>query len=67
MTVRELIRELSQLDPDLPVVVDGYEEGYNDPSVCRVHMSERDDQRPGYAGTYGYGKVTAIVVSRSPK
>jgi hypothetical protein len=30
MTVKELIEQLQQLDPDLHVFVSGYEGGYND-------------------------------------
>lgn len=33
MTIAELIQTLSQYDPDLPVVVKGYEGGYNDISL----------------------------------
>jgi len=30
MTVKELIKHLSELDPELPVFTYGYEGGYND-------------------------------------
>lgn len=33
MTVKELIEKLGEYDPDMMVVVDGYEEGYDDPRV----------------------------------
>lgn len=33
MTVKELIEKLGEYDPDMIVVVDGYEEGYDNPSV----------------------------------
>jgi len=35
MTIAELIQTLSQYDPDLPVVVKGYEGGFNDVSVTQ--------------------------------
>lgn len=33
MTIAELIQKLSQYDPNLPIVVKGYEGGYNDVSI----------------------------------
>lgn len=38
MTVRELIEQLSKFEPDMKVVVDGYEEGYDDPVVCTAEI-----------------------------
>ena len=36
MTVKELIEQLQQLDPELHVFVDGYEGGYEDVSISEV-------------------------------
>ena len=36
MTVKELIEQLQQLDPELHVFVDGYEGGYDDVAVSEV-------------------------------
>jgi hypothetical protein len=36
MTVAELIKALSQFDPDLKVVVDGYEGGFDDPRISET-------------------------------
>lgn len=33
MTVKELIEKLGEYDPDTVVVVNGYEEGYDNPDV----------------------------------
>ena len=33
MTVRDLIRQLTELDPDLRVFTQGYESGYDDPRI----------------------------------
>lgn len=35
MTIRELIDALSQFDPETPVVISGYEGGYNDVSIVK--------------------------------
>ena len=36
MTVKELIEQLQQLDPELHVFVDGYEGGYEDVVISEV-------------------------------
>lgn len=36
MTVAELIKALSQFDPDLKVVVDGYEGGFDEPRISET-------------------------------
>jgi hypothetical protein len=36
MTVKELIEQLQQLDPELHVFVDGYEGGYDDVTISEV-------------------------------
>lgn len=33
MSIAELIQKLSQYDPNLPIVIKGYEGGYNDVSI----------------------------------
>lgn len=38
MTIKELIQKLGEYDPDTVVVVDGYEEGYDDPSVFTTEI-----------------------------
>lgn len=42
MTVKELIEQLQQLDPDIHVMTSGYEGGYQDiqtPEVCDVALN----------------------------
>ena len=63
-TVRSMIENLQQFDPETLVVVDGYEDGYDVPHVYAVNVSKRDDERPYYSGAYGDGKFPAVVVSR---
>jgi hypothetical protein len=36
MTIKELIEQLQQLDPELHVFVDGYEGGYDDIAISEV-------------------------------
>ena len=38
MTVRELIEKLQTFEPDMDVVVDGYEEGCDDPIVTTISL-----------------------------
>lgn len=38
MTVRELIEKLQAFDPNMDVVVDGYEEGCDDPIVTTIKL-----------------------------
>ena len=69
MTVAELIALLKRQDPGLPVVVAGYEEGYNDlSSVAHVHMAPESDTR-WYCGAHRETEpedektVTALLLS----
>lgn len=38
MNVRELIEALSQFDPEMRVMVDGYDEGYHDVKPNNLHI-----------------------------
>jgi hypothetical protein len=40
MTVKELIEQLQQLDPDLHVFTEGYEGGYNDIVILEDNILE---------------------------
>ena len=40
MTVKELIEQLQQLDPDLRVFTEGYEGGYNDAVIVPSNVME---------------------------
>ena len=69
MTVAELMERLKAFDPGLPVVVAGYEEGYNDlSSVAPVRMLPEADTR-WYCGAHGDADsndekaVTALLLS----
>ena len=69
MTVAELMERLKAFDPDLPVVVAGYEEGYNDlSSVAPVRMLPEADTR-WYCGAHqdvdpeDEKAVTALLLS----
>ena len=39
-TVGELMQLLSQLDPQMPLLVDGYEGGFTEPVLSRVEVQE---------------------------
>lgn len=73
MTVAELIERLKKSDPRMRVLVDGYEDGYDDPSI--VLRKVVDKQGPGdktswWSGRYGdadYSEgipFTALVIGR---
>jgi hypothetical protein len=71
MTVAELMAHLKDLPPDMPVVVDGYEFGYDDPHVyaMRVAFNVRCNDGGGF-GDHNLsppddlaGQV-AVVISR---
>lgn len=77
MTVRELIQKLGEYDPDAVVVVDGYEEGYDDPSVFVTDIVLDTNWREGkkhtpWSGRHEYFSeiegngpaVKAVVVGR---
>lgn len=51
MTVKELIEQLQQLDPDLHVFTQGYEGGYND-----VHLGEEIEIALDVHEEWYYGK-----------
>lgn len=51
MTVKELIEQLQQLDPELHVFVDGYEGGYDD-----IVISEIKDIALNTHDEWWYGK-----------
>lgn len=55
MTVNDLIQLLSDHPPDLRVVVDGYEEGYDDlsPEQLRLVKISLNTGRHEYVGTHG--------------
>jgi hypothetical protein len=75
MTVKELIEKLGNYDPDMIVVVDGYEEGYDNPSVFTTDIvldtnwdgsgkSTSWAGRHEYASEEGSNVVKAVVVGR---
>jgi len=58
MTVVELIERLRELPQDMPVVVKGYEGGYDDPNIVRTGMTPdrnwQDGKKPNcYFGRHG--------------
>lgn len=52
MTVRQLIEELGRLDPDLPVVVRGYEGGCDDVDGVEVTAHFRNVNIEWFYGTH---------------
>ena len=58
MTVAELINVLRRYDPDLPVLVDGYEGGYEDllEGLIRVQSVVLDVLKEGHEAFHYLGK-----------
>jgi hypothetical protein len=52
MTIRELIESLSKFDPDTPVVVRGYEGGYNDIMEIEETSMQLNVNRVWYYGAH---------------
>ena len=53
MTIKELIEALSKFDPDTPVVVGGYEGGYNDLTIVKVESIQTNVNTQHYYGAHG--------------
>jgi hypothetical protein len=71
ITVGELIAQLRQLDPSLPVLVDGYEEGMETPEPPEVGWFAPSRHRPSwYEGDFESaseseaGAFRAVLLSR---
>lgn len=53
ITVKDLKKLLKKYPEDLQVVVSGYEEGYDDPSILiGSRLTEINPDRPSYRGKY---------------
>ncbi len=64
MTITELIETLFQLDPATPVVVRGYEGGYNDVSIVNPLTLQLNVNDRHYYGAHGC--VKGLVVPDKP-
>jgi hypothetical protein len=65
MNVRELITALESLNPDMLVLVDGYEGGYQAPEVQRHSVAQ--DRWPNYCGPWSDAEhgEEAVIISRN--
>ena len=67
MKIRELIKELEQLDQDLEVFVDGYEADYDTPSISGVYEFEVNVNDEWYYGKHKRktgGGTFGIILTR---
>lgn len=53
MTIKELIEALSKFDLDTPVVVRGYEGGYNDVTIVKAESIQLNVNKQHYYGAHG--------------
>ena len=52
MTIAELIQKLSEYDPNLPVVIKGYEGGYNDLTITEEICLELNVNTKNWYGAH---------------
>ncbi len=65
MTIKELIETLSKFDPDTPVVIRGYEDGYNDVSIVRPKTMQLNvNEKHHYYGAHDC--VKGLIVPDKP-
>jgi hypothetical protein len=71
LTVGELMLLLAEHPVEMPVLVDGYEGGYDRPHVHRRRVCKPEEYRPAWIGEYaralesdGDGPFDALVLSR---
>ena len=68
MTVKELIAQLSGLPGDSRVLVQGYEDGYDDISDIRSLLVQKQDDPAWYYGKYnssvGRGEQSILLFGR---
>lgn len=60
MTIQELIETLAQFDPQTPVVVSGYEGGYNDISIVKPLNIQLNVNDKHYYGAHHCVKGTLV-------
>lgn len=58
MTIKELIQQLQQLDPDLHVFVHGYEGGYDDVTISEEKEIALNVNEEWYYGSHEDAKDT---------
>jgi hypothetical protein len=65
MTIKELVETLSKFDSDTPVVIRGYEDGYNDVSIVRLQTMQLNvNERHHYYGAHDC--VEGLIVPGKP-
>lgn len=64
MNIQELIETLSQYDPNTPVVISGYEGGYNDVSIIEQKTMQLNVNNKYYYGAHDC--VKGLIVPNKP-
>ena len=67
MTVDELIRVLAKYPPDLRVVVNGYEDGYDDLTTERISLKKIALETGKHRWEGRHGDVDGLASSRNKK
>jgi hypothetical protein len=63
MKVHELIEQLSKLDPELPVVTDGYEQDFNEVDTFTVISVVPATEKVWWGGDYKVADDWTVAVS----
>lgn len=66
MTVKKLIEKLQQFPANCPVVLDGYEDGYNEATDIRTKTVARQNAPDWFDGEYDdaeEGDATVLITS----
>jgi hypothetical protein len=65
MTIKELVEALSKFDSDTPVVIRGYEAGYNDVSIVELYTMQLNvNEKHHYYGAHDC--VKGLIVPDKP-
>jgi hypothetical protein len=54
MKIKELIEQLKKYDPEMLVVVNGYEGGWDDINIIKEEILIEEENNPWYEGKYSY-------------
>jgi len=54
MKIKELIEQLKKYDPEMLVVVNGYEGGRDDINIIKEEILIEEQNNPWYQGKYSY-------------
>ena len=60
MKIKQLIEQLKKYDPEMLVVVNGYEGGRDDINIIKEEILIEEENNPWYEGKYCYFEEKAV-------